>query len=532
MSPATRVPPLRYAQSGDVSLAYQDFGEGPVTIVVLLALVSNVEISWENEHPRRWWECLASFSRVIAFDRRGTGASGSTVPLLSIDTRVADTLAVMDAAGVEHAFLYGVSEGGPSAMVFAAAHPSRTDGLILDSTAARLAPQLAAGGDVLDLFQDAGADASRFVSVMAPSLLHDTAFIEWWSRYQRLSASPAATRALMKSRNQIDVRSMLGGIGVPTLARHRKGNRVLAVELARETVAAIPGAQLMEFDGDDHLNFAGPDLDAWFEALRAFTGATTRHPLPAPGAPSRQVTIRTLGRFAVEVDGEEVAVSDWGSRRARQLCKRLAAACGRPVAREQLTDLLWPDETDSERLRARLSAQLSTVRRVLGGGVIADRESVRLDLDRVRLDVAVLHAAAAADDVERVVSLYGGDFLPEDVYDDWAAGPRDRARSAFITAARILGDIAAGEGNHAQGLALAQRVLATDPFDEDAHRRAIDALVALRRLGEARAAYAVYERRMHELGVDPTPVRALSPDGGAARPIGRKSEESQRTVRP
>ena len=167
--------------------------------------------------------------------------------------------------------------------------------------------------------------------------------------------------------------------------------------------------------------------DQVLAATRCGMGLTMAQTGPRRGA---DVTIRTLGGFGVVVDDEEVRLSQWGSRRARQLCKRLAAARGEPVPREQLIDLLWPDgAVRAERLGARLSVQLSAVRRILHGGVIADAASVRLDLGHVRLDVAELGDAMTQGDLCRAVALYRGDFLPEDLYEDSAGATREQARS-------------------------------------------------------------------------------------------------------
>ena len=179
----------------------------------------------------------------------------------------------------------------------------------------------------------------------------------------------------------------------------------------------------------------------------------------------------------------------------------LAAACGQPVTRDQLIDALWPDDVGIERLSARLSVQLSAVRRILGGGIVADRASVRLDLDEIHLDLDELRRAVAADDLDRVVDLYAGEFLPEDPYEDWAAPARDSARRAFIRAAHDLALAAATRGDHVQAGDYAGRIVMVDPFDEVGHHRLIAAFAAEGRLGEARHAYDVYAERMRELAV-------------------------------
>ena len=484
------VPPTRYARSGDVSLAYQDFGQGPVTLVAVPPLARNIELAWESSLYRRDFHRVASFSRYVHFDKRGTGASDRTLPMPSLDTRVEDLKAVMDTAEVDRAFLWGSSEGGPMALLFAATYPDRVEGLVLDGTAALLVPEgesttarqqrLARREKWLDAW---GTDRSSTLAWMAPSLATDPWYRAWQPRYERQSASPAALRELMAMNDEIDVRPVLSSIDVPTLARHRVGDRLVPIERARETVAAISGGRLVEFPGADHFSHAGPDLDEWLGLLEQFVTGTPRR-ARRRRAPSRSdrggavTRVQTLGGFAVVVDDEEVPLSRWGSRRARQLCKRLVAAGGQPVAREQLIDLLWPDAVGLDRLGARLSVQLSTVRRVLGRGVIADRDSVRIDVGEVRIDVVDLHAAAKAGDLHQVTDLYRGEFLPLDIYEDWAAAERERARSAFVRAAHGLALASSTAGDHDRAAAFARRILAADQFDEDAHCRLITALVA------------------------------------------------------
>ena len=383
------VPSTRYARCGGVSLAYQDFGQGRVTLVAVPPLAKNIEIAWECAQYRHYFERLASFSRYVHFDKRGTGASDQTVPVPSLDTRVDDLRAVMDAAGVDRAFLWGASDGGPTAMLFAVTYPDRVEGLILDGTAASLVPP--SGSPAVEkrrLAREAwldrwGTDETLTLAFMAPSVASDPWYRAWQPRYERQSASPAALRDLVCMVDELDVTAVLSAINVPTLARHRVDDAVVPIRRARETVAAIPGARLVEFPGADHFVHTGSDVDPWLDVVQEFiTGARPRSRRNQLGHRPRRdgavTIIRTLGGFAVVVGDEEVPLPVWGSRRARQLCKRLAAARGQPVPREQLIDLLWPEDLGEQRLSARLSVQLSTVRRVLGGGVVADRDSVRL----------------------------------------------------------------------------------------------------------------------------------------------------------
>jgi pimeloyl-ACP methyl ester carboxylesterase/DNA-binding SARP family transcriptional activator len=514
------VPPTRYARSGDVSLAYQVFGDGPVTIVSVPPLAKNIEIAWECPQYCHYFERLGSFGRYVHFDKRGTGASDRTALVPSLDTHVDDLRAVLDAAGVERAFIQGVSEGGPMAMLFAVTYPERVAGLILDSTAATIFPRdesteakeqrLASRELWLDRW---GTERSLTLAAMAPSVAADPWYRGWQPRYERQSASPSALRDVVAMADDIDVSAVLPSIDVPTLARHRVGDAIISIDMARETIGAIRGARLVEFPGGDHFVHTGDDVDAWLDVVQEFTtGARMLRPTSRrlPRAHPRGVTtIRTLGGFSVVVGDQAVPIAAWGSRRSRQLCKMLACARGQPVAREELIDALWPDGTVSDRLSARLSVQLSTVRRILGGGIIADRDSIRLDLREVRLDVDDLHQAADAGVLTEVLNVYRGEFLPEDPYEDWAAPARDLARRVYVRTVHGLVAQAATAGDHERAADLAGRIVQADPFDETGHHRLITALASARRLGEARHAYDTYAARMKELGVPCTEFSAL-----------------------
>jgi DNA-binding SARP family transcriptional activator len=255
------------------------------------------------------------------------------------------------------------------------------------------------------------------------------------------------------------------------------------------------------------------DVDGWIDAVERFTTGVVAARAPATIASATKEStcahIRLLGGFNVAVGTAEVPTGAWGSRRARQLCKRLAIACGAPVARDALIELLWPDAEDVDKLGARLSVELSRVRRVLGGGVIADRSSVRLDLRDVSLDLAEFRNLLANDDLDAAIGLYRGDVLPEDAYDDWAMPVRDDTRVQFAIAAHRCADQAARSGDHGNVCALASRILATDPYDEPAHHRLIVALTALNRFGDARHACQVYVDKMADIGVAAAPIEQM-----------------------
>jgi DNA-binding SARP family transcriptional activator len=185
------------------------------------------------------------------------------------------------------------------------------------------------------------------------------------------------------------------------------------------------------------------------------------------------------------------------------LCKRVAVACGQPIARDELIEMLWPDESDHSRLGARLSVLLSNVRRVLGGGIVADRDAVRLDVGAVELDLRTMRDALDRGDDLFAVQAYRGPALPEDAYDDWAIVVRERMQLAIIGAHRRLAATAASTGNVDTAVAHTSAILDLDPFDDAAHELLVRTLAASDRPADASRADACYRKRMSELGVRP-----------------------------
>ncbi len=500
------IPEIRFASARGARLAYQVLGHGP-WLVAVPPTAQNIEMAWERPEIRAMFERFGSFCRFLQFDKRGTGSSDRRSVMPGLDERVDDLRAVMDDAGVERTHLYAASEGGPMAILFAATYPDRVEGLILHGAWARY-PATTTGATRQEMIEGADAFArvwgtadSPMVDGFAPSLAGDAGFREWHQRYERRAASADAIRDLLHLMIDFDVTDVLPSLEVPTLVLHRTGDRIVPIELAREIAAAVPGARLVEQDGADHFGYAG-ELDPWMDEVERFvTGSVGARPSDPPAR--SDVRITTLGRFAVEVDGVEVPTSAWGSRRARTLCKRLVVARGWPVTRDELIELLWPDDPDPHRLGARLSVQLSAVRRVLRGGVVADRETVRLDLDEVATDLQEL---ASADDDDTIVAAYTGELLPEDRYDDWTIGPREEARSRFTTAARRLAVSHLADGSGGEATALARRLVAADRHDDDAHRLLVLAHRSLGEEAEARRAHAEWVVALGELGIDVPPL--------------------------
>lgn len=272
-------PQTRYATAPDgVSIAYQVVGEGPPDLVWVPGWVSHLEAAWDEPMLARFFEHLASFSRLILFDKRGTGMS-DRVPeteLPTLETRMSDVLSVCDAVGVARPALLGVSEGAPLCILFAATHPSRTAAIILLGGFAR---EMAGPGhpwgntpESLEAFleeirRDWGGPVG--LEQRAPSRAGDDRFRTNWARYLRLGASPAAVLALCAMNAAIDVRPILESVRVPTLVLHRTGDAAVPVESGRYLAEHIPGATFVEMPGVDHLPWVG-DADRVLGEIEEF----------------------------------------------------------------------------------------------------------------------------------------------------------------------------------------------------------------------------------------------------------------------
>jgi class 3 adenylate cyclase len=218
---------------------------------------------------------LASLSRLILFDKRGTGLSDRLGTLPTLEERMDDVRAVMDAVKSERAALFGMSEGGAMSMLFAATYPARTEALILYGTYAHfhtwVLPPERFEPFLQQIEQSWGKGIS--LSAFAPSKATDERFKQWWGRFERLSASPSAAITLMRMNSQIDVRHILRAIRVPTLVLHRSGDTRVNVEGGRYLAANIPGAKYVEFPGPDHILWAG-NVDSVADEIEEFLTGT------------------------------------------------------------------------------------------------------------------------------------------------------------------------------------------------------------------------------------------------------------------
>jgi pimeloyl-ACP methyl ester carboxylesterase len=278
------IPETRYAKTTDgVHVAYQVVGEGPIDIVFVMGWTTNVEALWEEPALARFLARLASFGRLIIFDKRGVGLS-DRVPeaeLPTLETRMDDVRAVMEAAGSERAVVVGVSEGGPLSLLFAATFPERTTALVLFGTMARFAwaPDFP-WGDTEEKIRDEiqGIDrswgtaefaAQALRSWAAPGSAEDPQLVSWLASYTRRAASPGAAIALTLMNQGLDVRHVLRAIHVPTLVLARAGDRDFPIDATRQMAGQIHGARLVEFTGDDHFFWVG-DQDALLGEIERF----------------------------------------------------------------------------------------------------------------------------------------------------------------------------------------------------------------------------------------------------------------------
>jgi class 3 adenylate cyclase len=277
-------PETRYAKSGDVNIAYQVMGDGPFDLVLISGFVSHLDLDLEEPRMAYFLGRLASFSRLIRFDKRGTGLSDRPGGLPDLETRMDDVRAVMDAVGSERAALLGYSEGGPMCCLFAATYPERTSALVIYASYAKRQdpdddyPWASSSSErrayAEQMERDWGVDAD--LGSMAPNA--DAALRAWWARRARAAASPAAARDLVLMNSLIDTRAVLPTIRVPTLVLHRSGDRDSRVEEGRYLAEHIPGARFVELAGEDH--FVSIDADQIVDEVEEFLTGT--RPARAP----------------------------------------------------------------------------------------------------------------------------------------------------------------------------------------------------------------------------------------------------------
>jgi class 3 adenylate cyclase/dienelactone hydrolase len=324
---------IQYATSGDVNVAYLAIGEGPLDVVIVPGYVSHLEIGFENPAIRKMTERLVKFARLIVFDKRGTGMSDPVDSAPTLEQRMDDVRAVMDAAGSERAALIGVSEGGPMAILFAATYPQRTQAVVLYGAMARSTwapdyPWATPKEALIEAAQELMAPdfgSGNSVEVFAPSQADNPKAREWMARMERFAATPAMRAQLLKMSIDIDVRPALSLISAPTLVLHRKGDRVVNINSGRYLAEHIEGAKLVELEGRDHLIWYGGTDEVIGEIEQFLTGSRSG---PVQDADRMLATV-----MFVDVVGSTQRAAEMGDRPWAQLLERFYS-----VVRRQLNE--------------------------------------------------------------------------------------------------------------------------------------------------------------------------------------------------
>jgi class 3 adenylate cyclase len=262
----------RYAKNGEIHVAYQVFGEGDVDLVFVPGFISHIENYWDEPNFARWLRRLGSFSRTILFDKQGTGLSDRVSKPPGMDVRMDDVRAVMDAEGVERAAIFGISEGGSLATLFAASHPDRSQALILYGAFAQFTSWLPTQEALEDLYQyiDSAWGSGESLLMFAPTMKDDLAFKQWWGKFERLGGSPGAAKALILMNSQIDITDILPSVNVPTLIIHRRDDVSVDVEAGRLLAERIPYAQYVELSGVDHPPWIGENPNQILDEMAQF----------------------------------------------------------------------------------------------------------------------------------------------------------------------------------------------------------------------------------------------------------------------
>jgi class 3 adenylate cyclase len=277
---------VSYTKSRGMNIAYAVNGEGPIDLVVVPGFVSHLEAAFEQPAIGRFIRRLTSFARVIVFDKAGTGLSDPVEEATTLEQRMEDLTAVLDAVGCERVALFGVSEGAPMCALFAASHPARTRALIMYGSYAKgvadedypwapLQAQVELGSEMIEEEWGRGV----LLDVYAPSRAEDPDFVRWWARYQRLAASPGMARAVARLAAEVDIREVLPAISAPTLVLHRSGDLLWPVEGAEFVSKQIEGARFVVCEGVDHFPFVG-DTEALLSEVEDFLTGSRAEPDP------------------------------------------------------------------------------------------------------------------------------------------------------------------------------------------------------------------------------------------------------------
>jgi len=323
-------PEIRYAKSGDVHIAYQVFGNGPQNLVIIPGFISHVEHVWDSPDQATWFNHLARRTRIVMFDKRGTGLSDRLGQLPNLDQRMDDARAVMDAAGIERAAIMGVSEGGSLAVVFAASHPDRCSALVLYGAFARFSDWFPTKQkfDGFLHYVDTAWGTGSSVAAFAPSKKGVSEFQRWWSRFERLGGSPSAVSNLMRMNSGINIDNILPSILVPTLVLHRTEDPTVSIQAGRFLAAHIPHAKLVELDGPDHIYWLGDNALQIADLVANF--------IAQPGTETRSAieSRRMLATILfTDIVGSTTRARELGDKAWRELLQAHDATIRREMAR-------------------------------------------------------------------------------------------------------------------------------------------------------------------------------------------------------
>lgn len=427
-------PRTRYAKSGDVHIAYQVFGDGPVNLVVAPGFVSHIENYWDLPVFADWLTSLGRHATVTLFDKRGTGLSDSVSTLPGMDERMDDVRAVMDAVGLERAFIMGISEGGSLAALFAATYPQRCQGLIMYGAFARFTswfPTREALQGLFDYIETAWG-TGQSLPKFAPSVGEDPEFIEWWGKFERLGATPGAAIALMTMNSAIDISQILQTIQVPTLVIHRTEDVLIDFEAGQFLAENIPNAQFVALPGADHLPWAGDNVDGITAAIGDFLAGEAVATVPDTVLTTVLcVRVRESGRRA------EAAPGEWLDAARDAISHRLRRFRGREIApREDFRLAIFDGPARAMHCALDIVGALSM--NGLSAGIGVHTGEVRLVDDNVSgrpLDLA-LQIARTVPDNQVVVSgtvknLTAGSGLLIEPVEKWEANGAEDLQGLF-----------------------------------------------------------------------------------------------------
>ncbi len=417
----------RYARNGEIHIAYQVDGDGPVDVVLVDGACTHLDVLWEDPSYRRFSERLAAFSRLIRFDKRGMGLS-DRVRAGTLEERMEDVRAVLDAVGSTSAALIGISEGGPLSMLLAASYPERTRALVLCGAEVRerTDDDWPWGEGTEEEFEESMRElperwgTGRSIDWIAPSVASD-ATRAWWGKVQTHSMTPPDAEAFMRVAFDIDVRHVAPAIHVPTLIVHRDGDRVCHVENARWLAANVAGSRYVELRGDDHVPWVGAD-DVLPEIQDFLTGSRE------PVEPDR--VLATV--LFTDLVGSTERVGQVGDRAWRDLVERHHAVVRTELARYRGTEV----DTAGDGFLARFDGPARAIRCA---------EAVVHAVSRLGL---VVRAGVHTGECELVDGKLAGIAVHIGARVAGCAGP------AEVLVSGTVRDLVAGSGIHLEGRGL------------------------------------------------------------------------------